>query len=91
MVKNQDLKQPYTLPSGKSFSSEDFVKHLGVYIDKDLRWRVDTVDQYQQILQDNVQASVTKLKLHRGWIFQQDNDPKHSSNSTKAFMQREKY
>ena len=29
--------------------------------------------QYQQILQDNVQASVTKLKLCRGWIFQQDN------------------
>ena len=29
--------------------------------------------QYEQILQDNVQASVTKLKLCRGWIFQQDN------------------
>ncbi|MBN3292589.1 TCB1 transposase, partial [Polypterus senegalus] len=47
--------------------------------------------QYQQILQDNVQASVTKLKLRRGWIFQQDNDPKHSSKSTKAFKRREKY
>ena len=34
--KNQDLKQPYTLPSGKSISSEDIVKDLGVYIDKDL-------------------------------------------------------
>uniref|UniRef100_A0A8C4RKI3 Transposase Tc1-like domain-containing protein n=1 Tax=Erpetoichthys calabaricus TaxID=27687 RepID=A0A8C4RKI3_ERPCA len=44
--------------------------------------------QYQQILQHNVQASVTKLKLHRGWIFQQDNDPKHSWKSTKAFMRR---
>ena len=36
--KNQDLKQPYTLPSGKSISSEDVVKDLGVYIDKDLQW-----------------------------------------------------
>lgn len=39
----------------------------------------------------NVQASVTKLKLRRFWIFQQDNDPKHNSKSTKAFMQKEKY
>lgn len=47
--------------------------------------------QYQQILETNVQESVTKLKLRRGWIFQQDNDPKHCSKSTKAFMQRNKY
>jgi len=52
--------------------------------------RMDSI-QYQQILENNVQESVEKLKLHRGWIFQQDNDPKHSSKSTKAFMQRNKY
>ena len=47
--------------------------------------------QYQQILDKNVQESVTKLKLRRGWIFQQDNDPKHCSKSTKEFMQKHKY
>lgn len=47
--------------------------------------------QYQQILETNVQESVTKLKLRRGWIFQQDNDPKNCSKSTKAFMQRNNY
>ncbi|KAI4887114.1 hypothetical protein NFI96_018934 [Prochilodus magdalenae] len=47
--------------------------------------------QYQQILETNVQESVTKLKLRWGWIFQQDNDPKHCSKSTNAFMQRNKY
>uniref|UniRef100_A0AAZ3RWT0 Tc1-like transposase DDE domain-containing protein n=1 Tax=Oncorhynchus tshawytscha TaxID=74940 RepID=A0AAZ3RWT0_ONCTS len=47
--------------------------------------------QYQQILGNNVEESVTKLKLRRGWIFQQDNDPKHCSKSTRAFMQRNKY
>ena len=52
--------------------------------------RMDS-SQYQQILANNVQESVTKLKLRRGWILQQDNDPKHCSNSTKAFMQRNKY
>ncbi|KAI4894645.1 hypothetical protein NFI96_001030 [Prochilodus magdalenae] len=48
-------------------------------------------NKYQQILETNVQESVTKLKLRRGWIFQQDNDPKHCSKSTNAFMQRNKY
>ncbi|KAI4891778.1 hypothetical protein NFI96_017335 [Prochilodus magdalenae] len=52
--------------------------------------RMDS-NQYQQILETNVQESVTKLKLPRGWIFQQDNDPKHCSKSTNAFMQRNKY
>ena len=47
--------------------------------------------QYQQILDKNVQESVTKLKLRRGCIFQQDNDPKHSSKSTKELMQKHKY
>ncbi|CAJ0951931.1 unnamed protein product [Ranitomeya imitator] len=47
--------------------------------------------QYQQILDNNVHESVTKLKLRRGWIFQQDNDPKHRSKSTQAFMQRNNY
>ncbi|XP_065327917.1 natterin-4-like [Pelmatolapia mariae] len=48
-------------------------------------------DDYQQILETNVQESVTKLTLRLGWIFQQDHDPKHCSKSTKAFMQRNKY
>lgn len=36
--------------------------------------------QYQQILKNNVQESVKKLKFFQGWIFQQDNDPKHHQN-----------
>lgn len=47
--------------------------------------------QYQQILDKNVQEPVTKLKLRRGRIFQQDNDPKHCSKSTKEFMQKREY
>ena len=38
--------------------------------------RMDST-QYQLILENNVQESVTKLKLRRSWMFQQDNDPKH--------------
>ena len=52
--------------------------------------RMDS-SQYQQILENNVQESVMKLKLRRGWILQQDNDSKHCSKSTNPFMQRKKY
>ena len=31
--------------------------------------------QYQQILGNNVQEPVRKLKFRQGWLFQQDNDP----------------
>ena len=37
--KNQDLKQHYSLPSGKDLKPEDYVKDLGVYVDADIRWR----------------------------------------------------
>ena len=47
--------------------------------------------QYQLIRTNNVYQSVTKVKLHRGWLFLQGNDPKHSSTSTKAHMQRNRY
>src|SRR4029434_9708880 len=52
--------------------------------------RMDST-QYQQILGNNLQDSVRKLKLCRGWLFQQDNNPKHCSKSTKEFMQRHRY
>jgi hypothetical protein len=38
---------------------------------------------YQDVLQENVRAAVHDLKLKRGWVMQQDNDPKHTSKSTK--------
>ena len=43
--------------------------------------------KYQEILEANVQRSVQTLKLKRGWVFQQDNDPKHTSKSTMKYLQ----
>ena len=40
--------------------------------------RMDST-KYQKILEANVQTSVQTLKLERGWVFQQDKDPKHTS------------
>ena len=34
--------------------------------------------------------SVKLLKLPRGWMFQQDNDPKHTAVKTKEWFQRKK-
>ena len=42
--------------------------------------------QYQEILEENVMESVTNLRLGRRWTFQQDNDPNHTSKSTRAWL-----
>ena len=45
---------------------------------------------YQNILQKNLKQSVKKLRLKRGWILQQDNDPKHRSRSTLEWFHKNK-
>lgn len=43
---------------------------------------------YQKILGRNVGPSVRKLGLRqRSWVFQQDNDLKHTSKSTKKWLE----
>ena len=37
--KNQELQKPYKLSTGLVINSDEVVKDLGVFIDKDLRWR----------------------------------------------------
>ena len=46
-------------------------------------------EDYQRMLERNVGPSVRKLGLRqRSWVFQQDNDPKHSSKSTQKWFKR---
>lgn len=42
--------------------------------------------KYQDILAQNLLASVRKLKMRRNFTFQHDNAPKHTSKSTKAWL-----
>ncbi len=45
---------------------------------------------YQQILKENVRTSVQEQSLKRMWVMQQDNNPKHTSHSTKEWLKKNK-
>ena len=47
---------------------------------------------YQGILDRNVQPSVRELGLRRrSWVLQQDNDPKHTSQSTQEWFKTKRW
>ncbi len=41
---------------------------------------------YREILANNLLLSVRALKMACGWIFQHDNDPKHTARATKEWL-----
>lgn len=43
-------------------------------------------ESYQKILQDNLMRSVERLRLPSDWVFQLDNDPKHTARSTRKWL-----
>uniref|UniRef100_A0A1I7XGG2 DDE_3 domain-containing protein n=1 Tax=Heterorhabditis bacteriophora TaxID=37862 RepID=A0A1I7XGG2_HETBA len=45
---------------------------------------------YVRILENNLLPYVRSQRLGRNWIFQQDNDEKHSSNATKCWLHQKK-
>ena len=42
--------------------------------------------KYKKILQENLMSSVESLELPYDYIFQQDNDPRHTAKSTKKWL-----
>ncbi|KAJ4945912.1 hypothetical protein JOQ06_023590 [Pogonophryne albipinna] len=43
---------------------------------------------YREILSDNLLPSARALKMKRGWVFQHDNDPKHTARATKEWLRK---
>ena len=43
---------------------------------------------YRQILANNLLPSVRALKMGHGWVFQHDNDPKHTARATKEWLHK---
>uniref|UniRef100_A0A673VTM7 Tc1-like transposase DDE domain-containing protein n=1 Tax=Salmo trutta TaxID=8032 RepID=A0A673VTM7_SALTR len=47
-----------------------------------------TMDMYHKILGENLLPSARALKMGRGWVFQHDNDPKHTAKATKEWLKK---
>ena len=43
---------------------------------------------YREVLGDNLLPSVRALKMGRGWVFQHDNDPKHTAKAGKEWLKK---
>ena len=48
----------------------------------------DECTVYWEILADNLLPSVRALKMGRGWVFQHENDPKHTAKATKEWLKK---
>uniref|UniRef100_A0AAZ3NVK9 Transposase n=1 Tax=Oncorhynchus tshawytscha TaxID=74940 RepID=A0AAZ3NVK9_ONCTS len=46
---------------------------------------------YREILSENLLPSARALKMKRGWVFQHDNDPKHTARATKEWVRKKHF
>ncbi|KAJ4939948.1 hypothetical protein JOQ06_029383 [Pogonophryne albipinna] len=46
---------------------------------------------YREILSDNLLPSARALKMKRGWVFQHDNDPKHTARAMKEWLRKKHF
>ncbi|KAK3522974.1 hypothetical protein QTP86_010295 [Hemibagrus guttatus] len=46
---------------------------------------------YREILSRNLLPSARALKMKRGWVFQHDNDPKHTARATKEWLRKKHF
>uniref|UniRef100_A0AAZ3QLE3 Tc1-like transposase DDE domain-containing protein n=1 Tax=Oncorhynchus tshawytscha TaxID=74940 RepID=A0AAZ3QLE3_ONCTS len=92
--KNAELHPKNTIPT---------VKHVGGNI---MRWgcfsakepgRLIRVKErmngamYREILSENLLPSSRALKMKRGWVFQHDNDPKHTARAMKEWLRKKHF
>lgn len=64
---------------GNQWHRKYFTGTVGVRMD---------LSQYQKVLAANGTQSVKKLKIKRGWIVQQDNDPEHTTKATMSYFKK---
>ncbi len=46
---------------------------------------------YRELLSENLLPSARALKMKRGWVFQHDNDPKHTARATKEWLRKKHF
>uniref|UniRef100_A0A8C7UTP6 Mediator complex subunit 12 n=1 Tax=Oncorhynchus mykiss TaxID=8022 RepID=A0A8C7UTP6_ONCMY len=83
LTKNDELHPKNTIPT---------VKHGGGNI---MLWGCVKVimngAMYREILSENLLPSARALKMKRGWVFQHDNDPKHTAQATKEWLRKKHF
>ena len=45
----------------------------------------------KEIFSENLLPSARALKMKRGWVFQHDNDPKHTARTTKEWLRKKHF
>ncbi|KAI4875432.1 hypothetical protein NFI96_005405 [Prochilodus magdalenae] len=89
--KNDEYNPKNTIPTVKHGGGN--IIHWGCFSAKGtgrLHRIVGRMDgaMYREILANNLLPSVRALKMGRGWVFQHDNDPKHTARATKEWLRR---
>ncbi len=46
---------------------------------------------YRELLSENLLPSARALKMKRGWVFQHDNDPKHTTRPMKEWLRKKHF
>ena len=46
---------------------------------------------YREMLSENLLPSARALKMKRSWVFQHDNDPKHTARVTKEWLRKKHF
>ncbi len=46
---------------------------------------------YREILSENLLPSARALKMKHGWVFQHDNDPKHTARAMKEWLRKKHF
>ncbi len=54
-------------------------------------WGEDGWGHVSRDLGNNLLPSVRALKMGRGWVFQHDNDPKHTARATKEWLRKKHF
>ncbi len=82
--------QPWSMGGGGGIMLWGCISAKGTGRLHRIEWRMDG-PMYREILANNLLPSVRGLKMGRGWVFQHDNDSKHTARATKEWLHKKHF